>query len=241
MRDGQPFGETDLLELDVALRELPLLAKGDGLAGVVPQRVTQHVAELLDGALRPRRVLPHEGPDGVQRVEEKVRVQPAPQGLQSRPGERRFRAEGAALVLARTALRLDRVRHAGDEAVEPHPHQKLPADGLRHLQELEDRFSPHDRVRQEDRRDPHGRVNRGGREVLRVEARPHPRGEGMARAEEPDRDAEHRGGADRDGAPPEGLGEAVSPVRHEDPEQEKREPGSDDRQCPREQNASTHG
>ena len=49
-RDREPVAVTQLLELEIALRELPLLAEGDGLAGVLAQRLPENVAELLDGS-----------------------------------------------------------------------------------------------------------------------------------------------------------------------------------------------
>src|SRR5205823_6449997 len=85
--DPQPPAVPQLLELEVPPRELPLLGERDDVALAVAQRVAEHVAELLHRALGLARVVPHERADGVQRVEEEVRMETAAQRVEPRNSE----------------------------------------------------------------------------------------------------------------------------------------------------------
>src|SRR5262249_14811870 len=189
-----------------------------------------------------RRVLPHQRADGVQRVEEEVRVQPVPQRLEPRPRARRLAREGPPLALRRAPPRQDSVGDPGDDAVEPDPHEEMPGEDPGGREHLEEVVPPDDRVRSVDREDPARRVPQGRDEMANVERRAQPRRPGVGGAEAPDADAEDRGGADRERAPRQRLAEGLSAVDHEeeDPEDEERKPRQGDRESPQEKRSAAH-
>src|SRR5207244_5873888 len=96
--NAKPLAVAELFEIEIAARELPFLGEGHAIADVFLQRIAQHVAELFDRVFRLRRVLADERSDSVQRIEQKMRMEPMLQRVQPRRRQSRFGAQSAALV-----------------------------------------------------------------------------------------------------------------------------------------------
>src|SRR5690606_21333124 len=72
--DGQLVPEPDLLDGEVVVHEADLVGEGDERARAGVEGVPEDARQPLDGALGLARLLLDERGDGVERVEEEVRV-----------------------------------------------------------------------------------------------------------------------------------------------------------------------
>ena len=73
-REREPAAEAGLLDVEVGLRKRELLIERRPFLLRSPQRVAKHLRQLLDGGVGSRRVGVNQRRDGVQRVEEEVRI-----------------------------------------------------------------------------------------------------------------------------------------------------------------------
>jgi hypothetical protein len=81
-RDAEPVAEAERHDLHVPLQKVELRLERHFLRADVLQRHAQQVAERGDHGVRAADVLVHQRRDGVQRVEEKVRLELHAQHLQ---------------------------------------------------------------------------------------------------------------------------------------------------------------
>ncbi len=85
---AEAVGEAHLLDRQVALEESDLLGERDLVGTIGVEHLTEHLAELLQHPRGGRGVpVPHQDGDGVQAVEEKVRVELRPERPEPRLGE----------------------------------------------------------------------------------------------------------------------------------------------------------
>ena len=71
---GQPRAEARALDVKVGAHELDFIVEQRPFAFGAPQGVAEHVGQLLDRAVRDDWILVDEAGDGVERVEEEMRV-----------------------------------------------------------------------------------------------------------------------------------------------------------------------
>ena len=109
-RDHQASAEARLLDVEIGAHERQLGAERRPLVLGLPQRVAEHLGELLHGAIGQIRIAMNEAGNRVERVEQEVRVDLRAQRLQARPtGEQLERLR--ALRLQRLALPQARSHH----------------------------------------------------------------------------------------------------------------------------------
>src|SRR6185369_11155858 len=102
----------------------------DSLA-VDAKAVPQEIAEALQRVLRDGGVAPNEAEQGMEGVQDEVRVQLASHGLELSPGAQRFRAIRPRRLLAPRRGVLPGVREAGERAVDEHVVQHAERDDAR--------------------------------------------------------------------------------------------------------------
>ena len=80
--DVQAFAEAGLLHAQVGGGEFDFLAERHPLVLGFPQRIAEHLRQLLDGFVGQLRLILNQAGDGVQRVEQEVRIDLGAQGFQ---------------------------------------------------------------------------------------------------------------------------------------------------------------
>ena len=86
-RHSQPLAVAGLLDLRVPAEQRQLLRQRGLHPGAAPQREPQHLAQAREQPFGARRVLPDQGRDRVQGVEQEVRLELRAQHVQPRLGE----------------------------------------------------------------------------------------------------------------------------------------------------------
>ena len=82
--DLELIAETNLLDLEVMLKKGELFSQRDLLPVLRLQRHAQQIAEMLDHAAGQLRIALHVRRDGIERVEEKMRIELHSQGVEPR-------------------------------------------------------------------------------------------------------------------------------------------------------------
>ena len=121
----QAIAEPQTLQGQVAVNELPLFAQAHFVQplGLHAQRITQHVSQPLQGRLRRSRLARHQSHQGVEKIEDEMRVEPGPQGRELRLGAQH-------LGPRRAALQLDGVADAAQGGVHEQRAEPLPGERL---------------------------------------------------------------------------------------------------------------
>ncbi len=99
-RRREPVAEADALDVEVVVEESDLVGEGDLALPRVVEHAAQEGAQAGHHAAHARRVALGEGGNGVERVEEKVRVELHPQRVEARGGQQRRQAHRLGLALA---------------------------------------------------------------------------------------------------------------------------------------------
>ena len=121
----QAVGKPDRLDPQVLSNELELLAERHLKGAVRPHDPPQHVAQLLEHAAGRGGVpVAHDDGDGVQAVEQKMRLQLGPERGHSRFGELGLEPSRLGLALARLDEVAQRMLHAEHREIHGHPEGK---------------------------------------------------------------------------------------------------------------------
>ena len=118
----QPVGEPDRLDAQILAHELELVPERDLLRAVGAHDPPQHVAQLLEHAGGGRGVaVAHDDRDGVEAVEQEVRLELDAERAHPRLGELGLETGGLGLALARLDEVEQRVLDAQHREVDRHP------------------------------------------------------------------------------------------------------------------------
>ena len=142
--DTKAFAETQVLERQIGAHEPELLLEWHFLAALTihVEHVAQQRRELLERALAVSRIDPHERRDGVQRVEQEVRIELRTQRAQLGVDLQRLRARRPTFLLAKTPRRLHRIRDAHHQPVERECHTATASRALRRCTAGSSRAAP---------------------------------------------------------------------------------------------------
>jgi hypothetical protein len=99
MTAGEPRAEAGLLDIEVGAGERQFLIERRPLRVGAAQRVAEHLGQLLDGGVGAGRVGVNQRGDGVERVEQEVRVDLRAQRLQLRAARLQAQLAGHQLLL----------------------------------------------------------------------------------------------------------------------------------------------
>ena len=142
----QPVGKPGLLDREILPHQPELVFERDFICLGAAQRAAQHFAELLDYASRGGAVaVAHEHRDGVEAVEEEVRIQLRLQGRQPRAGELLRQADHLDLALVCLDKIPDRVRDPCDRQVNHDAERERDEDPAQYV--LTEPFARTDRLR----------------------------------------------------------------------------------------------
>ena len=117
--DRQAVGEPGLLDLQIGLHEAELFPQRHLVPLTVPERLPEQLAQAGDGG--GRRLAPavaDEGGDGVERIEEEVRLELHSERGELGLGELGLEAHGLELAVAGRPVVLDRVSRGHDHPVD---------------------------------------------------------------------------------------------------------------------------
>jgi len=106
--------EADLLDIEVAVEEAEFILKGRLLAGGLGEGEAQEVGESDEHFLGGSGIFADERDDGVEGVEEKMRLELGLERVEPRLGEVGFEGEGAVFAFAITAVEMGGVCDADD-------------------------------------------------------------------------------------------------------------------------------
>ena len=163
-----------------------------------PQRGPKQLGQAVDHLVRRRRVVVHGGRDGVQGVEQEVRLELEAEAAQLGAGEVRLQARGVELALAGGAQAVHARDHGGHDHERHHVVRQLHGEAHRHATVV---------------------VRAQAGERVRERAK-HPVGAGVGGGEDEERN-------EVEGQPPPGPGAAERPRAHQPAHAEEEEPGAE--------------
>ena len=141
--DSQARAEVDLLDVEVRPHVFQLLGHLHFLGADFPQRDAQQVAQPLDHQVGLVRVAMHERGDGVQRVEQKMRMQLMVQRLQLGFDEPRLQPRRPDLAGAGLARVVHRMLQADGRPIQGQRLIERPEEGVEERREQLGAAAPH--------------------------------------------------------------------------------------------------
>ena len=140
--EAQAVAQTSLLDFNIAREKLQIFAKGDLRMHGVVQRQTQQFTEGGKSLLRGPRVAPQQSGNGVERVEQKMRMQLRLERVQPRFGQLRLQGRRALLTFLGPAVEMNGLHEAHQAGIDEQVEQ-IERAGEKALPE--NKFSPHAR------------------------------------------------------------------------------------------------
>src|SRR5262249_41674287 len=113
--DSETILEARLFDVEVLLQELGLFLQRHLRLAAAIERDAEQIAQPADHSVGGIRIAVHERGNGVQRVEQEVRVQLRLERLEARLDDLRLELRGAQLPLLRLVIEGDRVADAHDD------------------------------------------------------------------------------------------------------------------------------